>query len=67
MSAARPASEPTSLTEAAQALKTELILRELIEWADLREMCLRVLTALPGDVPPAALRLARDKGLGAVR
>jgi hypothetical protein len=50
VSAATSASEQADLIGSAQALKTELILRELIKRAELREMCLRVLTAFSDDV-----------------
>jgi hypothetical protein len=50
-------------TRAIAEARRDLILRELLERAELREMCLRVLTERSGrqaSGPPSALRLARD-------
>lgn len=41
------------ISDAIEAARQDLMIRELIERADMREMCLRVLCAFSGDVPPA--------------
>jgi hypothetical protein len=56
----------------ARRARQDLLLRNLLEWAELREMCLRVLMALSGQdlgcpVPLPALRVVRDRGPRAVR
>jgi hypothetical protein len=52
--------------------RQDLVIRGLLERADLREMCLQALTALSGQdrgcaVPPPVLRVVRDSDPGAAR
>jgi hypothetical protein len=51
----------------AAAARQDLLLRDLLEWAELREMCLRVLCAFSDDEPLPALRLVRDGEPGGAR